>query len=275
MHHSHRRQAILSPATAVLILGEKGPKPLPVLPIRDSIPASRFPIVNGLLIAANILVFLYELSLPPEALEPFVRRWAAIPAMFNPASDFLGSPVAGVPRLITSMFLHGSLLHVGFNMLFLWVFGDNVEDRIGHVPYLIFYLACGIAAAATQIFFSLESEVPIVGASGAIGGVLGAYMIAFPHARVLTFFWFFIFLRFIWIPALFYLGLWFVMQLFQAVGSTATMTSAQGGVAFWAHVGGFVAGAALILVIRKKPPLRRLRLREGDYPLYPTRRTWR
>ncbi len=225
-----------------------------MIPLRDSIPSSTFPLVNWVLILTNVAIFVYEVSLPPEALEAFVFQWGAVPAAFNPAAEAF-APVQAMPTLLSGMFIHGGVDHILGNMLFLWIFGDNVEDRLGHLSYLIFYLLCGLVASLAQIFFSLGSTVPIIGASGAIGGVMGAYMIAFPHSHVLTFFWFFFLIRMVWIPAAFYLVLWFGLQLLYAIAGAAAVSGAEGGgVAFWAHVGGFAAGMALLPVMQKRRP---------------------
>lgn len=229
-----------------------------MIPIRDSIPSARVPFVNLVLIGANAAVFIYEWTLPVGALEAFIGRWGAVPARFELGQGSILRALAYSPTLVTSIFIHGGPLHVAFNMLYLWIFGDNVEDRLGHARYLVFYLICGVAASVCQVIFGGQSTLPIVGASGAIGGVMGAYLIAFPRARVLTLFWFFIIIRMIWVPAVLYLGVWFLLQLLQAArGWGAVGEAGQGGVAIWAHVGGFAAGAILILVMKKAPPPRR------------------
>jgi membrane associated rhomboid family serine protease len=210
-----------------------------VLPISDVIPSRTVPVVTVGLIVANVLVFLYQLTLPERALQAFVASYAVVPAWFS------------LPTLVTSQFLHGGLLHIGANMLYLWIFGDNVEDRLGHVGYLLFYLGAGALAAILQIFFSPFSTVPMLGASGAIAGVMGAYFILYPHSRVLTV----VFLLFLFdvveIPAIFLLGIWFLMQLLNGVGSIG-VSSVGGGTAFWAHVGGFVAGVAVGVILRRR-----------------------
>lgn len=227
-------------------------------PIRDSIPSSRFPFINLLLIAANVLAFIYEMMLDPQAIEAFIYQAALIPASFDPETSSVGEMAAASPSFISSMFLHASVAHLVGNLLFLWIFGDNVEDRLGHGRYLLFYVACGIVAALVQVLADLDSQIPILGASGAIGGVMGAYLVSYPRARVLTVVWFLIFVRFIWIPAVIYLGLWFVFQLISALYAPP---GEAGGVAFWAHVGGFVAGVVLIFLLPKAAS-RRPRLAE-------------
>jgi membrane associated rhomboid family serine protease len=190
------------------------------------------------LIALNAIFFLVELS----GGDAFITQWAFVPNRFlaNPATDF--------PTLFTSMFMHAGLLHIGGNMLYLWIFGDNVEDRFGHVKFSIFYLLCGLAATAAQLVFSLDSNIPNLGASGAIAGVLGAYILLFPKAKVSVLQG----QRVVPVPALIVIGLWFVLQLFSGIGSIAS-TSDTGGVAYMAHIGGFVAGLVLALLFRGKP----------------------
>jgi len=196
------------------------------------------PIVTYILIALNVLFFVVELS----GGDAFITQWAFVPNRFlaNPATDF--------PTLFTSMFMHAGLLHIGGNMLYLWIFGDNVEDRFGHVKFSIFYLLCGLAATAAQLVFSLDSNIPNLGASGAIAGVLGAYVLLFPKAKVSVLQG----QRVVPVPALIVIGLWFVLQLFSGIGSIAS-TSDTGGVAYMAHIGGFVAGLVLALLFRGKP----------------------
>jgi membrane associated rhomboid family serine protease len=221
-----------------------------VVPIRDDNPIQITPYVTYGLIVLNILIFVYEATLPGPRLEQFLTAWAVIPDELS-ATLLRQGNAAGPPELltlITSQFLHGGLLHVGGNMLYLWIFGNNVEDKMGHVRFIVFYLLCGVLAALTQWFFSQSSELPSLGASGAIAGVLGAYIIRFPQARVLTIlplgFLFFP----IRIPALFFLGIWFLQQALYGLVSLNAPTNIgmeQGGVAYWAHAGGFVFGAAL------------------------------
>jgi rhomboid family protein len=210
-----------------------------VLPISDVIPSRTAPVVTVGLIAANVLTFLYQLTLPKPALDLFVASYAVVPAVFH------------WPALVTSQFLHGGVLHVGSNMLYLWIFGDNVEDRMGHSRYLVFYLFAGAAAAILQILFNPFSTVPMLGASGAIAGVMGAYFVLYPQSRVLTV----IFLVFLFdvveVPAIFFLGIWFVMQLLNGVGSIGINANA-GGTAFWAHIGGFVVGVLAGVALRRR-----------------------
>jgi len=212
-----------------------------MFPLKDDVPADRFPAVNLLLIVANVLVFLYQLTLGRDGMESFLYEHGFVPARFFEGA---GPPILPI---FTSMFLHGNLLHVLANMWMLWVFGDNVEDRMGHGRYLLFYLCCGVAAVAVQTWSAPGATVPMIGASGAIAGVLGAYFLLFPGARILTFVPIFIFFYLIEVPAIFFIGFWFFLQFFQGtMHQLAASRGAEGGVAWWAHVGGFVGGMALV-----------------------------
>jgi membrane associated rhomboid family serine protease len=226
-----------------------------MLPLTDHNPRRTFPIVNLLLIALNVLAFLWELSLG-RSLEAALMNIAFIPKLFWVNGYWLNDVI----RIMVSMFLHGGLLHIGSNMLYLWIFGDNVEDRLGHFRYLVFYIACGFLATLGHAFFSPQSSVPAIGASGAIAGVLGAYLILFPRAQVTTLIPIFFFITVREIPAVVLLGLWFVLQLFSGVGSLGVPGSQDmGGVAYFAHIGGFVAGMVLIVVMggtRRRGPRR-------------------
>jgi membrane associated rhomboid family serine protease len=228
-----------------------------LIPLRDTVRSRTAPVVTVALIAVNVLVFLHEVALGPY-LERFVMAYGLIPGRLV---DWPGDPLdpARFLPLLTSMFWHGGWLHLLGNMLYLWIFGDNVEDRLGHFRYLLFYLAAGIAAALTQVALNPTSALPTVGASGAIAGVLGAYLISYPRARVLTFVPLFIFPWFVEIPAFAYLILWFLMQLLAGIGSLGAPET--GGVAVWAHVGGFVAGVVLVKLMepaRRREPVRDL-----------------
>ncbi len=234
-----------------------------MLPIRDLNPSRTRPVVNILLIAVNALFFFYELWLG-ERLEGLLQS-AFIPARIFEDRVIYPSEVAwGLQSGLLSMFLHGGWGHFLGNMLFLWIFGDNIEDRLGHVRYLIFYLLSGYAATFAHAFFNPLSAVPAIGASGAISGVLGAYLFLHPMARIVTVFWFFIFIRFIEVPAIVYLPIWFLIQLFSGVSSLQVADpAAAGGVAWFAHIGGFVAGPILLLLLggfrqRKGPEARGL-----------------
>lgn len=212
-----------------------------MIPLRDVIPSRTTPYVTIALIAVNALVYLYEMTLGETALEEFILYFGLVPAAFSWVA------------MLTSMFLHGGLLHVGGNMLFLWIFGDNVEDRMGHGRFVVFYVLCGAAAALAQTAMSPDSVVPMVGASGAVAGVMGAYFVLYPHSRIVTLIPLFVFFHVMEVPALVFLGLWFVLQFVSGVGSIAAATGGEpaGGIAFWAHVAGFVAGVSGVLVFRR------------------------
>jgi membrane associated rhomboid family serine protease len=220
-----------------------------VVPLRDNIPTRIVPVVTYVLIALNIAAFIYELSLGPN-LEAFFRVWAIVPRDLTAyfAGEPTGLPFPAWVTLITSQFLHGGFLHVAGNMLFLWIFGNNVEDKLGHLRFVIFYLACGVLAGLSQWFFSAYSVVPSLGASGAIAGVMGAYILRFPNAEVLTLVPLGFFMWTFRVPAFFFLGFWFVQQAFYGVAGLNVPTNVgmqNGGVAYWAHAGGFVFGAIL------------------------------
>jgi membrane associated rhomboid family serine protease len=208
-----------------------------MFPIADVIPSKTTPYVTITIIALNAVAFLFELTLTERELQVFVQSFGVVPAYFSWAS------------VVTSMFLHAGWLHILGNMLYLWIFGDNVEDRMGHGWYVVFYLLCGGAAALGQAATQPHSLIPMIGASGAVAGVMGAYFVLFPHSRVLTAVLIVFYLDIIEIPAIFFLGIWFLMQFFSGVGSIGS-DAAMGGVAFWAHVGGFVVGAGIGLLWR-------------------------
>ena len=229
-----------------------------MFPLRDDNPTERTPFVTIALIVVNILVFLWEVSLPVPAREAMFQNLALVPRYLTQGAAF-DAPIPPVLTIVTSMFLHGGFMHVGGNMLYLWIFGNNIEDRLGSGRFLLFYLICGTAAALLQVAMAPASRIPMVGASGAIAGVLGAYILLFPHARVLILFIFGFFLRTSYVPAMIVLGLWFVMQLFSGVGSLGVPTRADtGGTAFFAHIGGFVAGLVLVKLFERGPPRMRL-----------------
>ncbi len=200
----------------------------------DNIRGAPFPIVNTLLIVINTIVFLFEFSMDQNTLQAFINHWGVIPTQILAGQHLV--------TLLTGMFLHAGWLHLIGNMVFLWVFGDNVEDILGHIPYLVFYLLGGLAAAAAHIFFNATSNIPSLGASGAIAAALGAYIVMFPRARVrtLVFLGFFGFVT--RISAIIFLGIWFAMQLLNGLASLGVDTAQTSGVAVWAHVGGFVFG---------------------------------
>ncbi|MEL6163012.1 MAG: rhomboid family intramembrane serine protease [Cyanobacteria bacterium J06628_3] len=221
-----------------------------MVPIRDNNPISITPYVTYGLIAVNVLAFLYESSLPPQFLDGFLHLFAVVPRELSAsfAGIAVNQPVPEWLTLISSQFLHGGLLHLGGNMLFLWIFGNNVEEKLGYVKYLIFYLACGVLASLAQWYFSQDSLIPSLGASGAIAGVMGAYIIRFPKAEVIGVVPLGIFFPTFRVPAYFFLGFWFIQQAFYGVSSLGMPTNIgmeSGGIAYWAHAGGFVVGAVL------------------------------
>jgi membrane associated rhomboid family serine protease len=207
-----------------------------IFPLRDVIPSRTTPWVTLSLIAVNVAVFLWSVTLGEDAYRELLLTYGLIPSQFSWLT------------LVTSMFLHGGLGHVASNLISLWIFGDNVEDRFGHGRFLVFYLLAGAAAAMAQIWADPGSEIPMVGASGAISGVMGAYLVMFPHSRILVFLFLFLFIDVVEIPALVYLGVWFLYQILSGMGG------AVGGgemIAFWAHIGGFAAGLITVFVFRK------------------------
>lgn len=230
-----------------------------MIPVSDALRARTRPYVNLSLIVTNVLVFLYELTLNQFQLQQFFFTYGVVPADL---SAWLASPSLSdleAPRSVfTSMFIHGGWLHIIFNMLFLWIFGDNVEDAMGHVRYLVFYLATGVAAALAQTAVDTGSQVPSVGASGAIAGVMGAYLVLYPFSTVAVLLPFFFLFWLTWIPAAVLIVVWFALQLFSGVAELG-QTAQTSGVAFWAHVGGFVAGLALVWFFRGKRRSRRTR----------------
>jgi membrane associated rhomboid family serine protease len=242
-----------------------------LIPFRDDNPTRTTPVITVGLIAANIAVYIYQSLLPDLQQDAFVYTHAAIPAVLLgqahlsevlPRQLLAAAHAYSMPihplqpawlTVFTAMFLHGSLMHLGGNMLYLWIFGNNIEDVLGHARYLVFYLVCGLVAAGLQIAFSIGSPVPMIGASGAIAGVLGAYYVRFPQARVQCLVFLFIFVTVIWLPAALVLLLWFLLQVMNSFGAVGRGT---GGVAFFAHIGGFLAGWMLI---RRFEPRRRVR----------------
>ncbi len=211
-----------------------------MLPIKDTVQARSFPLVNWLLISLNVVAFLMQLQAGPE-IERLVYTLGVIPRALLEE----GGPHEYL-TLLTSMFLHGGWVHLFSNMLALYIFGDNVEDRMGPLRYLLFYLLCGVLAALAHVYFNPQSTVPTIGASGAIAGVLGAYLMLFPRARVITLIPIFFLPYFVELPAVLYLGIWFISQLFNGALAIIASQPGLGGVAWWAHAGGFVAGAVLV-----------------------------
>ena len=224
-----------------------------MFPVSDEPQARSFPVVNVAIIIACVLVFLYELTLSMSAVNRFFFDYGVVPRELD---NWLESP-SGLEEpatIITSAFVHGGFLHLGGNMLYLWVFGDNVEDAFGHLFYPLFYIAAAVGAVALQVAIDTNSVVPMVGASGAISGVMGAYFVLYPTARVDVLFLFFL----LPVPAVFLIGFWFALQLFSSIATLGTAQGASEGVAVWAHVGGFITGLAIALALRPfihLPPL--------------------
>jgi len=212
-----------------------------MIPLRDVIPTRTFPALVVGIIGLNALAFLFEQTLSDRQLALFVREYGVVPAELAWSSVF------------TSMFLHGGWMHFLGNMLFLWIFGDNIEDRLGHLRFLVFYLLCGAVAAVAHVMSEPGSPIPTIGASGAVAGVMGAYFVLYPQSRILTLLPLFIFWQIIEVPAVVFLGLWFLLQLFSGVGTVlmATQGAPAGGIAFWAHVAGFGAGVVLVFAFRR------------------------
>jgi membrane associated rhomboid family serine protease len=240
-----------------------------MIPLKDDTPRYSTPLINFFLIAANVVVFLFEVSLSPRQEAAFLQTFGLVPARLALGLNVVlpqihlhahaVSPALAFVPILTSMFLHGGWWHIIMNMWFLWIFGRNVEDAMGHFPYLVFYLTCGVVAALVQTFSDLSSTIPTVGASGAIAGVMGGYFILYPRARVLMLVPF-LFIFFLWLPAWVVLGYWFVLQILSGVGTAlVTAERGSGGVAFWAHVGGFLAGVLLVRLF----PSRTRRYRYG------------
>jgi len=226
-----------------------------MIPIKDDNPTRTFPFFTVVLIAANLFVYFYQLSLGAAGERAFVWKLGLVPdRLFHPDSyPRFGVPTAAVPEyltVLTSMFIHGGFFHLAGNMLYLWIFGNNIEDDLGHMRFLLFYLFCGVFASLFHAALSLGSSViPMVGASGAISGVLGAYMVRFPGARVYVIIWFFFLLRIVAVPALVVLGIWFLMQLLSGAQSLGV---GGGGIAWFAHIGGFLVGAFIMSKVKKR-----------------------
>ena len=219
-----------------------------MFPLRDNIPTDKKPVVTVAIILANVLIFFYQLSLG-ENFNYLLFKYGAIPFEITQGQEVTYEAAFPIPlTLFTAMFLHGGWMHVIGNMWYLWIFGNNVEDKLGHFRFLIFYLLSGLIASLTYVATNANSQVPMIGASGAIAGVLGAYLIRFPQARVLTLVWFGFFVRIVAIPAIFVLGFWFIIQLLNGLPSIGA--NITGGVAWFAHIGGFVAGMGLFKVMK-------------------------
>jgi len=247
-----------------------------VIPIKDYAgPRRRLPWITWGLIAVNVVVFLYQVSLGADA-QAFMFAYSVVPVALThgiPQTSLPGVP-AHIPfhtpspvylTLITSMFLHAGWLHIGGNMLFLYIFGDNVEDRMGHIPYLLFYLFCGVVAGITQVAVDPGSSIPSLGASGAIAGVLAAYLVLFPLARVRTIIFIVFFFTIVTLPAFVLIGIWFLLQFLDGVAALSNVQQGMGGVAYFAHVGGFVTGLVITFLLRPwlRPPA------SVSYPYYP------
>jgi membrane associated rhomboid family serine protease len=220
-----------------------------MIPIRDTIRSETYPVVNSLIIAINVLVFFIELSQGPR-LDGFIKTYGLVPARYSvPQISAYFSTGQQAIAFLTFMFLHGGFLHLLGNMWFLYIFGDNVEDRLGHLRYLIFYLVCGLASGISHLALNWHSQTPTIGASGAIAGVMGAYLILYPKAKVLTLVPIFFFFQFLEIPAFLFLGVWFLFQFLSAAGTSAQM----GGIAWWAHIGGFMFGIIFLKLFELLP----------------------
>lgn len=230
-----------------------------MIPIRDHNPSGRRPYVTYALIAINIVVFIsyWPLMSDARAINQFFYEWAMIPRLVTERGEYTS--------LLTSMFLHGGLMHLGGNMLFLWIFGDNIEDEMGHIPFLVFYLASGLGAGLAHILSAPLSPVPTVGASGAIAGVMGSYLLLYPKAKVDIFIFLVFIIRILPVPAWIMLGIWFALQLFNGVGSDPS----GGGVAYWAHAGGFVIGLALTIPLFLRRGGQRFWARTDGHPPHP------
>lgn len=220
-----------------------------MIPLHDDNPTSIHPVITITLIVACSIVFFWQVSLPPGALKQALLAYSMIPTVLLGSSTLPADVAAIAPpvTLITSMFLHGGWMHLIGNMLYLWIFGNNVEDSMGHARFILFYVLCGVVAGLAHAFSNSSSDIPTIGASGAISGVLGAYLLLYPHARILVFVPFGVLSRAVYLPASLVLGMWFVLQI---VNSAASSGGSGGGVAWGAHIGGFVAGMVLIFFFK-------------------------
>lgn len=234
-----------------------------MIPLRDNIPSSRRPYVTYVILGLNIAVFAFELSLG-NRLQAFINDFGVVPAAYSGGEG--GWPERVFP-LFTSMFMHGGWAHIFFNMLYLWIFADNVEDRLGHFRFAVFYILSGLGAILAHILLNPSSSAPCVGASGAIGGVLGAYMITYPRARVLVLIFLFYFIHIVELPALALIFIWFLTQVFSGLGTLGANFAS--GVAYWAHIGGFIVGLSLMLVLA---PRRKRKGTGEEYTRDPRRR---
>ncbi len=219
-----------------------------MIPLRDINPTERFAVITFSLILLNVAVFIFELTLGNRASELFMESFALVPARLFASPRPAGAVIPVEATLVTSMFLHGGFLHIGGNMLYLWIFGNNIEDATGRVRFIFFYLICGILAAYAHAYMNFTSLTPMIGASGAISGVLGAYLLLYPRARVITLVFFGFYVRTVQVPAMYVLGFWFALQFLSAMVSGGS----AGGVAWYAHVAGFIAGMLLIGPFKRK-----------------------
>ncbi len=228
--------------------GQRDERSRCLIPLRDINPTERFSVVTLILIILNISVFVYEKALGRIAGDLFVQHFALVPAKLFASSWMTGQPIPVLATLFTSMFLHGGILHIAGNMLYLWVFGNNIEDAMGRSRFIVFYALCGVFAALAHAYVNRHSAVPMIGASGAISGVLGAYLLLYPRARVVTLVFFGFYARTVQIPAMLVLGFWFALQFLNALLDSG----ARGGVAWYAHVAGFLSGMLLIGIFKRK-----------------------
>ncbi len=238
-----------------------------MIPIRDTIPSRRTPFVVYGIIALNAAAFLFQLNLHPAELQRFVMHYGVLPVRYSDpeVARHFGLLDQVVP-FFSSMFLHGGFMHIIGNMWMLWIFGDNVEDWFGHLGFAVFYLFCGVASAVLHLAFNWGSPLPTIGASGAIAGVMGAYFLLYPRAKVLTLVPIFLFFTFLELPAFVFLGFWFLLQFLS--GTAAAAGGAAGGIAWWAHIGGFVAGAAVVFLLGGGKPRRPAGKRPTMKPLW-------
>ncbi len=237
-----------------------------MFPIKDTIPRIRFPSVTWALIILNGIIFLFEISIPKDTLQMILYLFGLVPARYSyPQWAYIqGLPFDHYLSFLTNMFLHGGWVHIIGNMWFLYLFGSGVEDRLGHGRFLIFYLLSGIAASVIYYVFAIHTKVPVMGASGAIAGVMGAYLVTFPRAKILTMILIVFFPIFVELSAFFYIGFWFLLQLFSGTLSLASQAT-EGGVAWWGHVGGFIAGVVLLPFFRSKKVSNRKRYPDETY----------
>lgn len=234
-----------------------------MIPLRDENPSDTTPVVTIVIIVLNCLVFLFEATRSSSELQSFIQVFGLVPANLTDAPGTMA-----LISVFSSMFLHAGWMHLIGNMWILWIFGDNIEDTLGHFRYFLFYMFCGVISGLAQVFMSPGSHIPQVGASGAIAGVLGGYIILFPHARVLTAVPIFYILRVFHVPAIVYLGIWILTQAFSGVASLGARTDETGGVAWWAHIGGFAIGAVLVKLLSLGKSKKTRPLNQHDYDRY-------